>query len=328
MMSCHTLWNHDTQQFEDNPYGEVVPSLYFGTELKLHKEIKPIILAFISGVESGKIKRQTLTKDERERVNRAKEILKESPLYLEREPSYDCMFLENMIELYVKKYGVEAVMIDYVELTPPMISEYVRMTKGLQAREDSVLLNVSTVLKNLSEEFDIFIKIYTQISDNARRDETIRDSGGIKGSKSLQVRADLGVLVMRPTDRELMKVEPIISVLKCEEPDMCFHIYKNRDGDISEFKVWCKLNLGNYHLEELFITDWYYRPFKTTMKKAFLQTMYEEDEFGELHTKTTYILGDDELPFDLHDKVNKLVEQRRMDKKKPEKPKKGINKNE
>ena len=34
---------------------------YFGTELKLHKEVKPLILAFISGVESGKIKKQLLT---------------------------------------------------------------------------------------------------------------------------------------------------------------------------------------------------------------------------------------------------------------------------
>lgn len=326
LLSCHTIWNHETQQFEENPYGDIVPSLYFGTELKLHREVKPIILAFISGVESGKIKKQTLTKEEQERVNRAKEILKESPLYLEREPNYDCMFLENMIENYVTKYDVGAIMIDYVELTPPMISEYVRMTRGLQAREDSVLLNVSTVLKNLAEEFDVFIKIYTQISDNARRDETIRDSGAIKGSKSLQVRADLGLVVMRPTDKELMKIEPIMSVLKCEEPDICLHVYKNRDGDIAEFKVWCKLNLGNYHLQELFVTDWYYRPFKKQMEKSYLHSVFEEDEFGELHSKTVHLVGDSDLPFDLYDKVNQLVEQRRADKKRPEKPKKGINK--
>ena len=293
-LSCHTIWNHETRQFEPNPYGEIVPSLYFGTELKLHKEVKPLILAFISGVESGKIKKQLLTDEEQERVEMAKEILKTSPIYLEREPNYDCMFLENMIEKYVNQYDVGAIMIDYVELTPPMIGEYTRMTRGLQAREDSILLNVSTVLKNLAEEFDVFIKIYTQISDNARRDHTIRDSGAIKGSKSLQVRADLGVVVMRPVERELSMLKPLIDLYG--EPNICFNIYKNRDGDLGEFKVWCRVNLGNYDLEELFLTDWNYRPFKEKIEKVYLHSVVEDEFTTELETDTVHIMEDDDLP--------------------------------
>ena len=293
-LSCHTIWNHETRQFEPNPYGEIVPSLYFGTELKLHKEVKPLILAFISGVESGKIKKQLLTDEEQERVEMAKEILKTSPIYLEREPNYDCMFLENMIEKYVNQYDVGAIMIDYVELTPPMIGEYTRMTRGLQAREDSILLNVSTVLKNLAEEFDVFIKIYTQISDNARRDHTIRDSGAIKGSKSLQVRADLGVVVMRPVERELSMLKPLIDLYG--EPNICFNIYKNRDGDLGEFKVWCRVNLGNYDLEELFLTDWNYRPFKEKIEKVYLHSVVEDEFTAELETDTVHIMEDDDLP--------------------------------
>ena len=293
-LSCHTIWNHETRQFEPNPYGEIVPSLYFGTELKLHKEVKPLILAFISGVESGKIKKQLLTDEEQEHVEMAKEILKTSPIYLEREPNYDCMFLENMIEKYVNQYDVGAIMIDYVELTPPMIGEYTRMTRGLQAREDSILLNVSTVLKNLAEEFDVFIKIYTQISDNARRDHTIRDSGAIKGSKSLQVRADLGVVVMRPVERELSMLKPLIDLYG--EPNICFNIYKNRDGDLGEFKVWCRVNLGNYDLEELFLTDWNYRPFKEKIEKVYLHSVVEDEFTTELETDTVHIMEDDDLP--------------------------------
>ena len=293
-LSCHTIWNHETRKFEPNPYGEIVPSLYFGTELKLHKEVKPLILAFISGVESGKIKKNNMTPEEEKRVDRAIEILEESPIYLEREPNYDCMFLENMIEKYVNQYDVGAIMIDYVELTPPMIGEYTRMTRGLQAREDSILLNVSTVLKNLAEEFDVFIKIYTQISDNARRDHTIRDSGAIKGSKSLQVRADLGVVVMRPVERELSMLKPLIDLYG--EPNICFNIYKNRDGDLGEFKVWCRVNLGNYDLEELFLTDWNYRPFKEKIEKVYLHSVVEDEFTTELETDTVHIMEDDDLP--------------------------------
>lgn len=293
-LSCHTIWNYETRKFEPNPYGEIVPSLYFGTELKLHKEVKPLILAFISGVESGKIKKNNMTPEEEKRVDRAIEILEESPIYLEREPNYDCMFLENMIEKYVNQYEVGAIMIDYVELTPPMIGEYTRMTRGLQAREDSILLNVSTVLKNLAEEFDVFIKIYTQISDNARRDHTIRDSGAIKGSKSLQVRADLGVVVMRPVERELSMLKPLIDLYG--EPNICLNIYKNRDGDLGEFKVWGKINLGNYHFEELFLTDWSYRPFREKIEKVYLHSVVEDEFATELETNTVHIMQDDDLP--------------------------------
>lgn len=305
-LSCHTIWNHETQQFEPNPYGEVVPSLYFGTELKLHKEVKPLILAFISGVESGKIKKNKMTPQEEERVDKAIEILEQSPIYLEREPNYDCMFLENMIEKYVNQYDVGAIMIDYVELTPPMIGEYTRMTRGLQAREDSILLNVSTVLKNLAEEFDVFIKIYTQISDNARRDHTIRDSGAIKGSKSLQVRADLGVVVMRPVEREISMLKPLIEIHG--EPNICLNIYKNRDGDLGEFKVWGRINLGNYHFEELFITDWSYRPFREKIEKVYLHSDTKDEFVSELETDTVHIMEDDDLPM-FDEETGEIIEE-------------------
>ena len=282
MLSCSEFWSHKDNCFIPNPYGMTVPSLYFGTELKLTKEVEPILWSVISGVESGKIKKNKLTAQEKKRVYRAIEILEESPIYLEREPDYDCMFLENMIEKYVTKHGVEAIMIDYVELTPPMISEYVRLTRGLQAREDSVLLHVSTVLKDLTEKYDIFIKFYTQISDPARRDHTIRDSGAIKGSKSLQARTDLAMVTMRPTDKELKLVQPFIE--EFGEPNIIFNVYKNRDGEIPMFKVFGRLDLGTFEFEELFVTDWMFRPFKyvKVSKVNLVATVEVDKETGEI----------------------------------------------
>ena len=282
MLSCSEFWSHKDNCFISNPYGMTVPSLYFGTELKLTKEVEPILWSVISGVESGKIKKNKLTAQEKKSVYRAIEILEESPIYLEREPDYDCMFLENMIEKYVTKHGVEAIMIDYVELTPPMISEYVRLTRGLQAREDSVLLHVSTVLKDLTEKYDIFIKFYTQISDPARRDHTIRDSGAIKGSKSLQARTDLAMVTMRPTDKELKLVQPFIE--EFGEPNIIFNVYKNRDGEIPMFKVFGRLDLGTFEFEELFITDWMFRPFKyvKVSKVNLVATVEVDKDTGEI----------------------------------------------
>lgn len=279
MISCPEYWNHDKQCFMLNPYGTTAPSLYFGTELKNDDEVEPILWSIISGVETEKIKTHKLTPEEEERVVRAIEIEMQSEIYLEREPNYDCTFLENMIETYVRKYGVQAVMIDYIELTPPMISEYVRITRGLQAREDSILLYVSTSLKNLTEDYNIFIKFYTQISDNARRDHTVRDSGAIKGSKSLQARTDLALVTMRPTDKELNMIKPFSD--QFGEPDIVFNFYKNRDGRIPMFKVFAKLDLGTFEFKELFVTDWMCRPFKTPIRPLNIVANMEEDEQGK-----------------------------------------------
>lgn len=300
MASCHTLWSHEKKCFIPNPYGKVVPSLYLGTELKLYEEIEPILWAVVSGVESSKIKKNDLTSGERERVLKAIEILEESQIYLEREPNYDCRFLEDMVEKYVDKYGVKVITIDYVELTVAMIGEYSRMTRGIQAREDSVLLNVSTVLKNLAEEYSVFIKFYTQLSDLPRRDYTVRDSGGIKGSRSLQVRTDLAILCLEPVKKELELVSKLVE--QYGVPNMCFHCYKNRDGELKSFKVWVQFNLGTFEMKELFITKSNYEPFQL---EQIVNLVCEEqvDEFADLLTDNVEIFT--EVETELGVKVNR-----------------------
>ena len=137
-----------------------------------------------------------------------------------------------------------------------------------------VLLHLSTQLKNFANDYNIYIHAYTQISNDARRDDTIRDSGAIKGSKSLQVRADLGIVTMRPTVKELEKIKPL-SELK-GEPNICYNVYKNRGGTYVEVKIWAYINLGNMHQEELFVTKWDYRHLPN-LKGVDLKAYKEDD---------------------------------------------------
>ena len=99
---------------------------------------------------------------------------------------------------------------------------------------------------------------------------------------------------MRPVERELSMLKPLIDLYG--EPNICFNIYKNRDGDLGEFKVWCRVNLGNYDLEELFLTDWNYRPFKEKIEKVYLHSVVEDEFTTELETNTVHIMEDDDLP--------------------------------
>lgn len=268
-LSCDTLWDEEVNKFVPNPYGETVPTLYVGTEMDLYTEIEPIILATISGVDEDKIVTYNLTEEEEKRVKKAAEISKRSPIYLQNEPNYDCAYFWNIVEEFVTNYNVGALIVDYIEMTPNLASEYAQATKGMQIKEDQVQFNLSTNLKNIAKMFNVFIKAYTQISDNARRDYRIRDSGAIKGCKSLQMRADLAIVTMRPSveEMELIKsfreANPNIS-----KPNVVMHVYKNRGGKLVMFKIFGLQNLGTMSFMDLFATDWNYKPI--TLYKSYL----------------------------------------------------------
>ena len=275
MLACDTLWDYETQSFQPNPFNEVVPALYIGTEMKLYEEIEPIIWSVISGVEEDKIRSHSLTQQERERVLEAIQIAKRSEIYLENEPDYTCAFIEYKVDEYKVNHNIGALIFDYIELIPPLTAEYVQMSKGVAAREDMVLLHLSTHLKNLANSYDIYVHAFTQISNDARRDEGIRDSGAIKGGKSLQARADLAVVTMRPTHKEITALKPIIDKYHYPVPNLCYNVYKNRGGVLVMVKVWSIVNLGNMKIENLFATNWSFQRIRVDKSN----TIRLEEEF-------------------------------------------------
>lgn len=292
LLACDTLWDYETNSYQPNPYGETVPVLYVGTEMKLYEEIEPMIWAIISGVPEDKIRQQAMSKAEEKRVLEAIQIAKRAEIYLENEPDYTCSFIEYKVDEYKTLHNIGALIFDYIELIPTLTAEYVQLTKGVAAREDMVLLHLSTELKNIANEYDIYVHAYTQIANDARRDESIRDSGAIKGSKSLQARADLGIVTMRPTIKELKALEPIIQRYG-KEPNLCFNVYKNRGGTLVMVKVWSYLNMGNMRIENLFTTRWNFvleKVDETYIKKYIKDEVVEQgfevdEETGEVISK-------------------------------------------
>ena len=72
--------------------------------------------------------------------------------------------------------------------------------------------------------------------------------------------------------------------------------------------MWGKINLSNYHFEELFLTDWRYRPFREKIEKVYLHSVVEDEFTTELETDTVHIMEDDDLPvFD--EETGEIVEE-------------------
>ena len=255
MLHCAPrYWCQKEQRFINNPRGARA-GLYIGTELE-KDEVEQIIWATISGVEEWKITEDLLTPEESARVDEAIEIEQEMRLWMETEESYDVAYIRYQIERYKANEDISLVVLDYIELTPSLISEYAMQTK-MPARGDSVLLNLSAQLKAMARQFKVAMVAFTQISENARRDETIRDSGVIKDSKSLQNKADFACCVFEITTKELEKIQPILDAQPgfSITPNVVYHIYKVRKGRIKLCKVFAYQNLGNMSVMDCFVTN-------------------------------------------------------------------------
>lgn len=264
LICCSHLWDHDKKDFIPNPNGQNNVGLYIGTEMKIYEELEPMMWAFVSGVEEFKIKENTLTKEEEERVDKAIEYVKDAKIFLEDEPNYDLMYIRNTVDTYKIREGLDAVAIDYLELTVALTSEYVQLTRGMSAREDQVLLSLSTATKTLATDYDIVIFGFTQTTDEARRDG-VRDQRAVKGARSLPNKCDVGIVVFAPTKKELDFIQPLIQKAKGLNktiiPNMCYTVYKNRFGKITEeVKIWCHQNLGTMQTIDLFCTNGLYEP--------------------------------------------------------------------
>ena len=309
LTSAPYLWDFKKRTFVRNPHTPVA-SLYIGTEMDLYTELEPMMWAFLSGVDEDKIHANTLTPDERQRVERAIKILQDTPLYLEDEENYDISFLSHTIEHYKTEYNIGVVAIDYLELTSALTTEFTHTTRGMGVREDQVLLNLSTNVKNMAKRFDIAMIGFTQTTDLARA-EGVRDQRAVKGARSLPNKCDLGMTSFAPTKQEIELLEPLIE--KCGlnngrcVPNIGYNIYKNRGGKFKNIKIWGYQDLGTMEYVDLFCTDESYAPIN--VDKTYLMpniVALTEEEYDEKYGN----LEEQEIPegYALNDETGELVE--------------------
>lgn len=85
--------------------GAAEPTLYITTEQEL-EEVQTMMLAFLSNVNEDTILNGTYNGDEEARVDKAIEILENSPLYVEELPDFSLRDIENTIKRNVRDNNV------------------------------------------------------------------------------------------------------------------------------------------------------------------------------------------------------------------------------
>lgn len=143
--------------------GNSEPVMYITTEQEI-SEIQTMMLAFLSGVNEEHIMNYKFEGDELERVIRAKEILKESPIYIIELPDFSLQDVENVIKTNIREHSINYVFFDYVMTSLKILEEISKRSGGVKVREDNILFMMSRRLKDIANEQGVFVLTATQLN--------------------------------------------------------------------------------------------------------------------------------------------------------------------
>lgn len=244
---------YDTEKKEWIHTGYDEPTLFITTELEVD-EIQTMLVAYITGINEAKILDGNVSTEEEERIEQAIKYIELSKLYLVHLPNFSINDLIRTIKKYSIIYDVGYVFFDYIFTTPKMLAETSKMAKGISLRQDVLLLNAATYLKDLCNELDIFISTSTQVSDGWQETKH-PDSSLIRNCKGLADKVDIAYIGLPPTKEELSLIKPILNSGIYPEPNIVYHIYKVRRGSYNKVKLFLHFDAGTCRTQELFATN-------------------------------------------------------------------------
>ena len=236
--------------------GMAQPVLFITTEQEL-EEIQTMMLAFISNVNEEHIINGEYYEGEEDRVRKAAQLLKKAPLYVEELPDFSLQDVENRIKKNIRDHDVKYVFHDYVHTSLKILEEITRKSGGVRLREDNVLFMLSTRLKDICNQYGIFIMSATQLNGDYK-DAKVPDQNLLRGAKAIADKIDLGAIMLGVTDNDLVALENILNSDIFETPTIKISIYKNRRGRFKGIYLWCKSDLGTCRIEPMFCTNYTY----------------------------------------------------------------------
>lgn len=160
-IACNEVWDPITRRWEKT--GTKEPTIFITTEQE-KDEVQTMMIAFLSGVDEEHILTGMYEQQEWDRVVYAAHLLKDSPLYVQQLPDFSMQDIENTIKRGIRDHGVRYVFFDYIHTSMKILTEVTSKTgiKGL--REDNVLFMISIRLKDICNQYQVFIMTATQLN--------------------------------------------------------------------------------------------------------------------------------------------------------------------
>lgn len=236
--------------------GTSEPTLFITTEQEL-EEIQTMMLAFLSNVNEEHIINGEYDGDEEERVIKAGEILESSPLYVEELPDFSLKDVENVIKKNIRDHDVKYIFHDYIHTSLKILEEITKRSGGVKLREDNILFMLSNKLKDICNQYGVFIMSATQLNGDYQEAKT-PDQNLLRGAKSIADKIDYGSILLSVKEEDIDALDSILSSNIFEKPTIKMSVYKNRRGRYKGIIMWCKADLGTCRIQPMFCTTYDY----------------------------------------------------------------------
>lgn len=249
-MAIDEIYDINKGEWVYNNQGENV--LFITTEIE-GELLQPTILAYISGVPEDSMRDAITTEEEDQRIDRAIQILERSNLWIEYIPDFDTQLIETKIKQHILQNNVQYIYFDYLHLSLSILEEIANSSKGMRLREDMVLFMFMNRLDQMRKKYNVHIRTATQVNGDWKNVKDA-DSTVLRGSKAIADKATAGIVALSPTKADLEAIQPIIRKCFCQEPNVVYHIYKNRYSKYKDVKLWLHIDYDTMRITELFLT--------------------------------------------------------------------------
>ena len=252
--------------------------MFIATEQTI-PEIQKMILAYLTGFNESKFRYGNFTEKENRILRQAVYVMEQykENFYIVQMPAPRIDLVKNLVREQVALHGIEYVFFDYIFICPSLLTEF----KGVTLRNDEILLMFSTALKEIAVELNICVFTSTQVNANADSNQTIRNESSIAGSRAVINKADIGMVMARPTREEL----DFFASAGLEMPTIVTDIYKVRSGEWTQVRIWSQVDLGNLRKRDLFMTDARLELIKDYEKHFIYEIDWEGTNFDEVIKK-------------------------------------------
>ncbi len=277
--ACHIACDeiYDSSQGKWISNGTAEPTIYITTEQELD-EIQTMMLAFLADVDEEHIINNSYSAGELERVIYAGQILARSPLHIKQLPDFSLKDIENTIKYGIREWGARYIFFDYLHTSMKILTEVTSKTgiKGL--REDNVLFMISIRLKDLCNQYGVFIMTATQLNADYITAKQY-DQNLLRGAKSIADKIDCGMIMLEVDNDDIVALEEVLNKGGFDKPVIKISVYKNRRGRYKSILLWCKANRGTCKIEPMFATNYQYELIPIEDLKIKVKPKQEESAF-------------------------------------------------
>ena len=146
---------------------------------------------------------------------------------------------------------------DYIHSSMKILSEISSKAGVRGLREDNILFMISVRLKDICNQYGVFIMSATQLNAEYRSAQ-IYDQNLLRGAKAIADKIDEGEILLQVSDDDREALKNIVNSMGIEMPDIKKSVYKNRRGRYKDILLWCKSSRGICRIDPIFVTNYNY----------------------------------------------------------------------